>query len=589
MTKLIRVLFSQGLVALLACGMAVSLLAGCGRPPTPTPTPVVPPTPTASRPTAAPTSATATPTGAAETAHAWWNDRVFYEVFVRSFYDSDGDGIGDLAGLIEKLDYLNDGDPTTTDDLGVTGLWLMPVAQSPSYHGYDVTDYYTIEQDYGSNEDFQRLIDEAHRRGIKVIVDLVLNHTSNQHPWFIASASGPESDQRDWYIWSPTDDGSRAPWQGGGPVWHQRGDAYYFGLFWEGMPDLNYRNPEVTAEMERVARFWLEEMGVDGFRLDAVRHLVEEGTTYAGAPATHAWLAQFDDFVDTVDPTALTVGEVWDVTAQTAPYVRGDEVDLVFEFNLADAILASVDRGRPTGTAEELAAILAAYPEGQFATFLTNHDQPRVATILGSDPAGLKLAATTLLTLPGVPFIYYGEEIGMTGSKPDELIRTPMQWSAAANAGFTSGQPWQPVNRGFEEVNVASQDADPDSLLSHYRRLIHLRHGHPALLRGAFIPVESSCDATVAFLRQAPTGNADAPDGQTALVVLNFGRQELTGCTFSYSGDALPSGTHQMRDLLTGKVTAPLTATDAGFQYYAPLPSLAAQAGYVLLLAQPAR
>ncbi|MCX7707510.1 MAG: alpha-amylase family glycosyl hydrolase [Anaerolineae bacterium] len=568
------------------CLLALGLLAGCGRPPTPTPIPSAAPTPAGSRPNLEPTPVRSAPTSAAEAPYAWWNDRVFYEIFVRSFYDSNGDGIGDLAGLIEKLDYLNDGDPMTTDDLGVTGIWLMPVAQSPSYHGYDVTDYYTVEQDYGSNEDFKRLIAEAHRRDIKVIVDLVLNHTSNQHPWFIASASGPNSDKRDWYIWSAKDDGSRAPWQGGGPVWHKRGDAYYFGLFWEGMPDLNYRNPEVTAEMQRVARFWLEEMGVDGFRLDAVRHLVEEGTTYAGAPATHRWLAQFDDFLDAVDPEALTVGEVWDVTDQTAPYVRGDEVDLVFEFSLADAILNSVARGRPVGTTRELAARLAAYPEGQFATFLTNHDQPRVATVLGKDPAGLKLAATALLTLPGVPFIYYGEEIGMTGSKPDELIRTPMQWSADASAGFTSGRPWQPVNRGFEQVNVAAQDADPDSLLSHYRRLIHLRNAHPAVRRGRLIPVASSCDSTVAFLRQAPAGEAGGPDGQTALVVLNFARKEVKGCTFSYSGDALPAGTYQIRDLLSGSATAPLAVTANGFQSYAPLPNLAARAGHVLLLGQ---
>ena len=229
------------------------LLAGCGRP-------VLPDT--------VPTPALASSVIVAP-ADAWWNDTVFYEVFVRSFQDSDGDGIGDLQGLIDRLDYLNDGDPATASDLGVTGIWLMPVAQSPSYHGYVTADYYTVEQDYGSNEGFQRLIDEAHRRGIKVLVDLVLNHTSIEHPWFIDSASGPDSDKRDWYIWRPSDDGSRAPWVGGGPVWHKQGDAYYFGLFWEGMPDLNYRNPEVTAEMQNAARFWLEEMGVDGFRLDA--------------------------------------------------------------------------------------------------------------------------------------------------------------------------------------------------------------------------------------------------------------------------------------------------------------------------------
>jgi len=577
--------------ALLALGIAAGLLAGCSRPAQPAGAPSAVPAAAAQPSSAAAPAAEATnePAPAAndqtEVQSAWWNDAVFYEVFVRSFQDSDGDGIGDLQGLIDRLDYLNDGDPTTTDDLGVTGIWLMPVAQSPSYHGYDTTDYYTIEEDYGSNEDFKRLIEEAQRRGIKVIVDLVLNHTSTEHPWFVESAGDPSSDKRDWYIWSPSDDGSRAPWVGGGPVWHKSGDEYYFAMFWEGMPDLNYRNPEVTAEMQSAARFWLEEMGVDGFRLDAVRHLVEEGTRYAGAPATHQWLAGFDDFIDTVDPEALTVGEVWDTTAQVAPYVKDDEVDLAFEFDLAESILASVQQGKPVASAQKLADKLTAYPTGQFAAFLSNHDQPRVATTLFKDPEGNKLAATTLLTLPGVPFIYYGEEIGMTGNKPDELIRTPMQWSDTANAGFTNGVPWQPVNKGFEQLNVAAQDADADSLLSLYRRLIHLRNDHPALLRGAFVPVESSCDSTLAFMRQAPIGDADAPDGQAVLVVLNFDRKgEQEGCTFSYRGGSLAAGAYQMRDLLNGGDAAPLTVTADGFQGYVPVPSLTARAGHILLL-----
>ena len=568
----------------LALLLVAGLVAGCGRPAQPeiapiATAPVVPAAP------AAPDQPAPVAGSQAETPAGWWNDAVFYEVFVRSFQDSDGDGIGDLQGLIDRLDYLNDGDPTTTDDLGVTGLWLMPVAQSPSYHGYDTTDYTAVEEDYGSNEDFRRLIEEAHRRGIKVVVDLVLNHTSTEHPWFVDSASGPDAAKRDWYIWSPSDDGSRAPWSGGGPVWHQRGDDYYFAMFWEGMPDLNYRNPEVTAEMQEVARFWLEEMGVDGFRLDAVRHLVEEGTRYSGAPATHQWLAGFDDFLDTVNPEALTVGEVWDTTAQAAPYVQGDEVDLVFEFDLAEIIVRSVQQGKPVRSSQQLASLLAAYPEGQVATFLSNHDQPRVATTLFKDPEGNKMAGLTLLTLPGVPFIYYGEEIGMTGNKPDELIRTPMQWSDAANAGFTSGQPWQPLNADFGQLNVAGQEADPASQLSFYRQLIHLRNDHPALLRGSFLPVESSCDSTLAFLRQAPAGDPAAPDGQTVLVVLNFARKgEQEGCTFSYRGGSLAAGTYPMRDLLNGSAAAPLTATAVGFQDYAPLPSLAAKSGHILLL-----
>ena len=524
-----------------------------------------------------------TPTDAAEM--PWWNDRVFYEVFVRSFNDSNGDGIGDLNGLIEKLDYLNDGDPATTDDLGVTGIWLMPIMQSPSYHGYDTTDYYTVNQDYGTNEDFKRLIEEAHKRGIEVIVDLVLNHTSSEHPWFVESASDPASAKRDWYRWSDKDDGSKAPWSGGGPVWHKKGIDYYFALFWEGMPDLNYDNPEVTQEMENVARFWLEEMGADGFRLDAIRHLVEEGQTYSNTPATHAWWKSFDDFVDSVDPQALTVGEIWDTTDAVVPYVRDDEVDLAFEFDLAQGILTSVQRREPQATSQEVAEMLAAFPPGQFATFLTNHDQGRVATQLFKDPAGNKLAATVLLTMPGVPFIYYGEEIGMTGGKPDEKIRTPMQWTGDSKGGFTDGKPWEPLNADVKKVNVAAQEADSTSLLSHYRQLIGLRNEHAALRQGEFVPVDSSCPSTFAYMRQLDSGSADHPNGQTVLVVVNFAAKgEQTGCTFSYSGDALTGGHISGARPADRQDVAPFTVDADGFGDYAPVASLAPRAGYVLLL-----
>ncbi|MBE9472169.1 MAG: alpha-amylase, partial [Chloroflexi bacterium] len=225
-------------------------------------------------PTQPPATATPTatvtappPTSPPESAASsfWWNDAIFYEIFVRSFYDSDGDGVGDLNGLIEKLDYLNDGDPATTDDLGVTGLWLMPISQSPSYHGYDVADYLTVDDEYGTNEDFRRLMEEAHKRDIRVIVDLVLNHTSSQHPWFQSARDDVDSPYRDFYVWSEENPGYKSPW--GGQVWHRTSSGYYYGIFWEGMPDLNYDNPAVTTEMEEVIRFWLEDMGADGFRL----------------------------------------------------------------------------------------------------------------------------------------------------------------------------------------------------------------------------------------------------------------------------------------------------------------------------------
>ena len=238
---------------------------------------------------------------------AWWQDAVFYEVFVRSFADSTtgplaNDGVGDLRGLIERLDYLNDGDPNTTDDLGVTALWLMPICESPSYHGYDTVDYYAVDQEYGTNDDYRELTDECHKRGIRVIIDLVLNHSSSDHPWFQESTR-PAAPRRDWYIWDDAEPGWKGPW--GQPVWHgsPAGDgSHYYGLFWSGMPDLNYHNEEVTREVFELIRFWLEDMHADGFRLDAIRHLIEEGQVQENTPATHAWLRRYFERVKSINP-----------------------------------------------------------------------------------------------------------------------------------------------------------------------------------------------------------------------------------------------------------------------------------------------
>lgn len=518
----------------------------------------------------------ALPTAAPVERSYWWHDAVFYEVFVRSFYDSDGDGIGDLQGLIAKLDYLNDGDPSTDDDLGITAIWLMPVMQSPSYHGYDVIDYYTIEQDYGTNEDFHALIDAAHARGIRVIIDLVLNHTSSSHPWFINASSGPDAPYRDWYIWSDENPGFLGPW--GQQVWYRRGNAYYYALFWDQMPDLNYRNPAVTAEMYEVIRFWLEDMDVDGFRLDAVRHLIEDGAQQESTPATHAWLDGFHDYYTAIEPEAMTVGEVWADTVTVVPYVARDELDLAFEFSLAEAIIESVTVNTNTAFARRLEQVIESYDPGDTATFLTNHDQNRVMTAVGGNADKARLAATILLTLPGTPFIYYGEEIGMTGQKPDELIRTPMQWSAEAHGGFTSGRPWQPLNADYETVNVAAQAADPGSLLNRYRALIHLRNDHPALRTGALIPLESTCRPVYAFLRQH--------EEESMLVLLNFAAQEQRDCAFSLPASTLEGGAYAVEELLVGLSGLPNLTVDAdgGFAGYVPVAALAAREGYVLLL-----
>jgi alpha-amylase len=250
---------------------------------------------------------------------AWTRGAVCYEVFVRSFSDSDGDGIGDLNGLTAKLDYINDGNPASNTDLGASCIWLMPVAESPSYHGYDVSDYYRVERDYGTNDDFKRLVVLAHRRGIRILVDMVLNHASSEHPSFQAALRDTASPYRSWYRFSPTPLG-KGPW--GMEAWHRSSirDEYYYGVFWKGMPDLNYETPAVREEAKKIATFWLRDMGVDGFRLDAVPYLVEEGSCLTGCAGTHAFLREYAAHIRSVSPEAYTVGEVWGNVATVLPY-----------------------------------------------------------------------------------------------------------------------------------------------------------------------------------------------------------------------------------------------------------------------------
>lgn len=517
---------------------------------------------------------------------AWWNDRVFYEVFVRSFKDSNADGIGDLQGLIEKLDYLNDGDPTTTTDLGVTGLWLMPVAESPSYHGYDVTDYRTIEADYGTNDDFKQLVEEAHKRGIAVIVDMVMNHTSNQHPWF-REAAYPGSATENWYIWSDTNPGFKSPWDS--DVWHQFpvGDIqslrayhtmedYYYALFWYGMPDLNYRNGAVTLEMFDILNYWLTDMDVDGFRLDAVRHLIEDGADQENTPETHTWLQNFDNYVHTVSPDALTVGEIWDETVEVAPYVP-DELDIAFEFKLAEAIIASLNAGDNSQLVDQVQEVLQTYPEGQFAPFLTNHDMTRVMSQLGEDVEKAKAAATLLLSHPGVPFLYYGEEIGMTGVKPEDInVRLPMRWDETETAGFTTGKPW--VDLGMESplTNVAAQAEDSTSLLNRYRDMIHLRHEHAALRAGDTWLVGSDKPQVYSLLRYS--------GGEAVLVLVNLSGEPVNGYKLSLESGPLSGPVSASLLLGDGQVRAPGINSQGGFEGYTPLSELPPYAALVIQL-----
>ena len=491
----------------------------------------------------------------------WWNDRVFYEIFVRSFYDSDGDGIGDLRGVIEKLDYLNDGNPSTTDDLGITGIWLMPIMASPSYHGYDVTDYFTVNPEYGTNEDFQALIAAAHERGIAVIIDLVVNHTSSENPWFIASAAG-NPEYRDWYRWDDSCPIYRGPW--GQPVWIRYDDSCYYAVFWEGMPDLNYENPAVMSEMTDIARFWLEVMGVDGFRLDGLKHIVEEGTRQENTDSTMAWASEFHSAVDAIAPNSLSVGEVWSSNYIASKYVP-DGADLVFDFDLATAMLQSASGGRNSAINSLQARAYRLYPPNQYAAFLTNHDMNRVMSELRSlDKA--KVAASLLLTQPGVPFIYYGEEIGMQGIKPDERIRTPMQWEGdAETGGFTDGEPWQQLQNDAETINVALQTGEPDSLLSHYRDLIHLRSSHPALMWGDFVPVETESRAVYSFLRRS--------EEEKLLIVLNLSGEAISAYGLTLESGGLSGAATLVRG--DDELMQPELDSAGGFAGYLPLAEIA--------------
>jgi alpha-amylase len=525
--------------------------------------------------------ATVSPFAAQEREIKWYEETVWYLLFVRSFYDSDGDGIGDLRGVIEKLDYLNDGDPNTTTDLGITGIWLMPIMSAESYHGYDTVNYRTVERDYGTAEDFQALIEAAHARGIRVVLDLVINHTSDQHPWFIA-AQNPDSPYRDWYVWSDTNPGYSGPW--GQRVWYEGPiHQYYYAVFWDRMPDLNHENPAVQAEIFDTARFWLEDMGADGFRMDAIRYVIEDEVDgrpiLADSPVNRQYLAEFNTYVHSVNPDAMTVGEILVESSNTiSKYTEDGSVDTAFEFDLQVAILSAAQTGNKREIERQLMTTMLEFEPGTFATLTGNHDFARLMNVLILDEGKNRVAANLLLTLPGIPYIYYGEEIGMTGTKPDENIRRPFQWDTSPGGGFTTGTPWEPLQDDYQERTVAGQSNDPNSLLSHYRNLIHLRNDHDALQFGETLPLVSNYRTTYAYFRYT--------DDEVLLLVHNFDSE--AAADYAFSLEESPFRTVSSIDVLfaTSEVspTLPSFSETGALVDYKPIDSLAPQSMYVLRL-----
>ncbi len=413
---------------------------------------------------------------------------IVYEVFVQSFCDSNGDGIGDLPGLITKLDYIR--------DLGATAVWLMPVHPSPSYHKYDVTDFYGIHPDYGTMKDMEQLIAEAHRRKLKVILDLVINHTSSEHPWFKESAASPQSPYRQYYVWrnihevkdelekkNTTFDSDNLT------QWHSLPNAEegYYGFFWKGMPDLNFDYRPVREEVYTIGKFWLDK-GIDGFRLDAAKHIYPDDRL----DDTRKFWEEFRHEMEKVKPDVKIIGEVWADPVTLASLFSG--LPSLFNFELTKLIPNAIQSKDPRTFISHYSSMHQAYEaSGQSyedATLLSNHDMDRVRSTLGDDLAKSKLAASLLLTLPGTPYLYYGEEIGMLGKKPDKFLREPFLWSKASAEDTTWLKPHFSISPAV--TPLADQLKDPNSIYHHYHQWIALRREHQALQKGTitFIPPE---------------------------------------------------------------------------------------------------
>lgn len=494
----------------------------------------------------------------------WWRDGVIYQIYPLSFRDSDGDGFGDLGGITASLDYLA--------DLGIDAIWLSPINPSPKFDwGYDVSDYENIDPILGTMDDFTMLLEEAHSRGIRVIMDMGFNHTSHEHPWFKESRSSRENAKADWYIWRDKPNNWASLFGGSAWTYVKNRGQYYCHLFLKEQPDLNWRNREVSAEILRIMKFWLDK-GVDGFRLDVSNAYIkdiefrnnptrwnplkiptrQEHIYDRDRPEVFEIHRTFRKLTDSY-PERFMVGEICGgdlpgrKISDTAKYAGADRLHTVFDF------LFMYKPWSPRGFSDEVAAWEKALPAGAWPCYvLSNHDVPRHISRYGKEypDERAKVAAAMLLTFRGTPFLYYGEEIGMRQVfippwKLKDTIarrywplirgrdgcRTPMQWSRTKNAGFGDGKPWLPVGKSYREYNAADEKNDPNSILSFYRMLIRLRKNTPALQRGSYRALIANPETVMAYLRET--------EKQKILVMLNFfSRRER----ISFADETVPAG-----------------------------------------------
>lgn len=485
----------------------------------------------------------------------WFKDAVFYELNVRAFFDSNADGCGDLRGLTQKLDYLK--------DLGVDAIWLLPIYPSPLLDdGYDIADYYNIHPDYGNLDDFKIFLQAAHQRGMRVITDLVLNHTSDQHQWFQSARQGRNDPYHDYYVWSDSDQkyaGARIIFldtEDSNWTWDESAQRYYWHRFYASQPDLNFDNPAVRKEMLQVAKFWLD-LGVDGFRADAVPYLFErEGTNCENLPETHTYLKELRAFIDEHYPGRILLCEANQWPNDVRQYFGdGDEFHMGFHFPLMPRIYMALCLGDVAPLVWVMDQTPPIPKNTQWCTFLRNHDEltlemvteeerkwmwnqyapdprmrlnlgirRRLAPLMDNDRRKIELAYSLLFTLPGSPVIYYGDEIGMGDNiwlEDRNGVRTPMQWDLGMNAGFSTAPAeilYAPlideVEFSYRRLNVRMQEKDPNSLLNWIRQQLQLRKKYPVFGRGNLQILSTNNKSVLAYLRQ--------DEDQTLLIINNL-------------------------------------------------------------------